>query len=53
MKKLSKIQKEYLKNPCEHCGGKLQITVDENVNEIYLYCDICDRVIDSDGGEIK
>lgn len=49
----SEIQKEFLKNGCPECGGKMHEVDDYESNEIYLWCCDCDVSMDEDGGYTK
>ena len=52
MQKLTKIQQDYVKLPCENCGGVWRIVNYQDPEETVLVCNGCDCVIDSDGGMI-
>lgn len=50
---LTKTQEEAIQKPCPHCEiGKLRAvdSVEEEGDEVYLWCDSCLLSMDGDGG---
>ena len=50
---LTEVQEEYLRNGCPECESTVHEVPDTDSTELYLWCDICDVSIDSDGGYTK
>jgi hypothetical protein len=49
-KKISEIQKKYLKAGCPECKGKMFEVENNEGTEMYLWCENCDVSMDSSGG---